>query len=143
MHPMKILLIEDDILPSTVLAELLTANHNAIDLANNGQTGLDLAMSAEYDLILLDWLIPKLDGISLCRQLRSQGYNKPILLLSAKNCNADIVAGLDAKADDYAIKLTRSSLTPRKLAPQFTIQASEFILEVIIRNYVDTRRVAS
>ncbi len=104
MHPMKILLIEDDILLSTVLAELLTANHYAIDLANNGQTGLNLAMSAEYDLILLDWLIPKLDGISLCRQLRSQGYNKPILLLSAKNCNADIVEALDAGADDYAIK---------------------------------------
>ncbi|MBD2432223.1 MULTISPECIES: response regulator [Fischerella] len=67
---MKILLVEDDILLSTVLAELLSANNYTIDLANNGQTGLDLAMSAEYDLILLDWQIPQLDGISLCRQLR-------------------------------------------------------------------------
>ncbi|MBD2202355.1 response regulator [Calothrix sp. FACHB-1219] len=101
---MKILLIEDDKLLSMALAELLTANDYSLDLANNGETGLKLAISGEYDLILLDWLIPKLDGISLCRQLRSQGYQKAILLLSAKNCNADIVAGLDAGADDYVIK---------------------------------------
>ncbi|BAY25327.1 multi-component transcriptional regulator, winged helix family protein [Calothrix sp. NIES-2100] len=101
---MKILLIEDDTLLSQALAELLSANHYNIDLAHNGKTGLDLAIAVEYDLILLDWLIPQLDGISLCRQLRSQGYQTPILLLSAKNCNADIVAGLDAGADDYVIK---------------------------------------
>ncbi|WP_225894501.1 response regulator transcription factor [Atlanticothrix silvestris] len=101
---MKILLVEDDIVLSTALAELLRANHYSIDLANDGETGLDLVMSAEYDLILLDWIIPKLDGITLCRQLRSQGYSKPILLLTAKNCNANIIEGLDAGADDYVIK---------------------------------------
>ncbi|MEH2326497.1 MAG: response regulator [Nostoc sp.] len=77
----------------------MTANGYSIDLASNGQTGLELAISTEYELILLDWLIPKLDGISLCRQLRSQGYRKSILLLTGKNSNADIVAGLDAGAD--------------------------------------------
>ncbi|MBD2564957.1 MULTISPECIES: response regulator [Nostoc] len=101
---MKILLVEDDVLLSTALTELLTANGYTIDIASNGQTGLELAISAEYELILLDWLIPKLDGISLCRQLRSQGYRKSILLLTGKNSNADIVAGLDAGADDYVIK---------------------------------------
>ncbi|KAF3884637.1 MULTISPECIES: response regulator [Nostocales] len=101
---MKILLVEDDIAVSTALAKLLSANHYSVDLANDGQTGLDLAMSDRYDLILLDWLIPKLDGINLCKQLRAQGYHKPILLLSAKNCHADIVVGLDAGADDYVTK---------------------------------------
>lgn len=101
---MKILLVEDDLLLSTALVELLRKNHYAIDLANNGETGLDLAISGEYDLILLDWLIPQLDGITLCQQLRSHGYNKPILLLTAKNCQTDIVTGLDAGADDYIIK---------------------------------------
>ncbi|MBD2517009.1 response regulator [Nostoc sp. FACHB-973] len=101
---MKILLVEDDVLLSTALTELLTANDYSIDIASNGQTGLELAISAEYELILLDWLIPKLDGISLCRQLRSQGYRKSILLLTGKNSNADIIAGLDAGADDYVIK---------------------------------------
>ncbi|MBD2533561.1 response regulator [Nostoc flagelliforme FACHB-838] len=101
---MKILLVEDDILLSTALFESLSANRYTIDIASNGQAGLELAISAEYDLILLDWLIPKLDGISLCRQLRSQGYRKSILLLTGKNSNADIIAGLDAGADDYVIK---------------------------------------
>ncbi|MBO3458002.1 response regulator [Aetokthonos hydrillicola Thurmond2011] len=101
---MKILLVEDDILISTALADLLRANHYTVDSANDGETGLNLAMSAEFDLILLDWLIPKLDGITLCRELRSHGYCKPILLLTAKNATADIVVGLDAGADDYVIK---------------------------------------
>jgi DNA-binding response OmpR family regulator len=101
---MKILLVEDDILLSTSLAEMLRANGYTIDIASNGEAGLELAISTEYELILLDWLIFKLDGISLCRQLRSQGYRKSILLLTGKNSNADIVAGLDAGADDYVIK---------------------------------------
>ncbi|MBN3960330.1 response regulator [Nostoc sp. NMS8] len=101
---MKILLVEDDVLLSTALFDLLSANRYTIDIASNGQAGLELATSTEYELILLDWLIPKLDGISLCRQLRKQGYRKSILLLTGKNSNADIVAGLDAGADDYVIK---------------------------------------
>jgi len=68
---MKILLVEDDILLCTALAELLRANHYSIDLAKDGQIGLNLAITGGYDLILLDWLIPQLDGISLCQQLRS------------------------------------------------------------------------
>ncbi|MEH2234346.1 MAG: response regulator [Nostoc sp.] len=102
---MKILLVEDDVLLSTALFDLLSANRcYTIDIASNGQAGLELALSTEYELILLDWLIPKLDGITLCRQLRKQGYRKSILLLTGKNSNADIVAGLDAGADDYVIK---------------------------------------
>ncbi|MEH2352713.1 response regulator [Nostoc sp.] len=101
---MKILLVEDDVLLSTALFELLSANRYTIDIASNGQAGLELALSTEYELILLDWLVPKLDGITLCRQLRKQGYRKSILLLTGKDSNADIVAGLDAGADDYVIK---------------------------------------
>jgi DNA-binding response OmpR family regulator len=101
---MKILLVEDDRLIRSALAQLLAAHDCQIALASDGQTALELATAIEYDLILLDWHIPKLDGISLCRKLRSQGYTKPILLLTEKNSNADIVAGLDAGADDYVIK---------------------------------------
>jgi DNA-binding response OmpR family regulator len=110
---MKILLVDDDTLISAVLAKLLTANQYEIDIAGDGQTGLDMAMAVEYDLILLDLQLPNLDGISLCKKLRlrdesrqrlSQGYSKPILLLTAKNSSPDIVAGLDAGADDYVIK---------------------------------------
>jgi DNA-binding response OmpR family regulator len=101
---MKILLVEDDVSLSALLAKVLKANHYAIDLADNGQYGLDLATAIEYDLILLDVQVPKLDGISLCQQLRSQGYHKPILLLTANDSDADAVAGFAAGADDYICK---------------------------------------
>lgn len=101
---MKILLVEDDTLTSAALAQMLAHHDYETDIASNGQTGLDLAMVIDYDLILLDLLIPKLDGISLCRQLRAQGYQKSILLLTAKDTQADIIAGLDSGADDYVIK---------------------------------------
>lgn len=80
---MKILLVEDDELLSATLVKLLRAHLYTIDVASDGQAGRDLATAVEYDLILLDVQIPKLDGISLCQQLRSQGYRKPILLLTA------------------------------------------------------------
>ena len=101
---MKILLVEDDELIGSALFEALVAHYFTVDVAADGQAGLELATTFDYDLILLDWLIPKLDGISLCRQLRSKGYQKPILLLTAKDSNTDIVQGLDAGADDYIVK---------------------------------------
>lgn len=101
---MKILLVEDD--PSTVefLSATLMAHHYTVDVATDGQAGLDLAILWSYDLILLDVELPKLDGVALCYQLRSQGNHTPILILTAKGSNTDMVAGLDAGADDYVAK---------------------------------------
>ncbi|WAL61998.1 response regulator [Thermocoleostomius sinensis] len=101
---MKILLVEDDIPSASVLSEVITAQHYTVDVASDGEMGLYMATSWEYDLVLLDLLIPKLDGISLCRQLRHHGFQKPILLLTAKDSSSDIVRGLDAGADDYVTK---------------------------------------
>lgn len=101
---MKVLLVEEDELLSAALSKVLEANHYTIDLAVDGQLGLDLATTFDYDLILLDVQLPRLDGISLCRQLRARGYHKPILLLTASNSDADAVAGFDAGADDYISK---------------------------------------
>jgi len=103
-HLIKLLLVEDDKLLSATLAKVLEANCYEVALALDGQVGLDLATAIEYDLILLDVQIPKLDGMSLCRQLRSQGYTKPILLLTAHDSDAEVVAGFDAGADDYISK---------------------------------------
>jgi DNA-binding response OmpR family regulator len=100
----KILLVEDDTLLSATLAKVLEANHYTIDRASDGQAGLDLATAVEYDLILLDVQVPKLDGISLCRQLRSQGYRKSIVMLTGNYSDADVVALFDAGADDYISK---------------------------------------
>ncbi|MEG4494656.1 response regulator [Microcoleus sp. D3_18_C4] len=102
--PIKILLVEDDLLLSATLAKVLEANHYGFDRANDGQASLDLAAAIEYDLILLDVQVAKLDGISLCRQLRSQGCCKPILLMTAKDSDAEVVALFDAGADDYISK---------------------------------------
>ncbi|MDZ8187692.1 MAG: response regulator [Nostoc sp. ChiSLP02] len=101
---MKILLVEDDRPTAALLYEILTSQYYMVELATDGQIGLELATSSNFDLILLDLLIPKLDGNSLCRQLRALGVQKPILLLTSKDCSADVVKGLDAGADDYVTK---------------------------------------
>jgi DNA-binding response OmpR family regulator len=100
----KILLIEDDQLTSSVITSYLIAHHHTVKLAMDGEAGLELATLYEYDLILLDVMLPHLDGISVCKQLRTQGYHNPILLLTAKDSTTDRVMGLDAGADDYVVK---------------------------------------
>ena len=101
---MRFLLVEDDeILAQTLSAALVERNY-VVDVAKDGEEGWDYARSFSYDLMLLDVSLPKLDGISLCRRLRSENYHNPILLLTAKNASEDKVAGLDAGADDYVVK---------------------------------------
>ncbi|HEY9606326.1 MAG TPA: response regulator [Allocoleopsis sp.] len=101
---MKILLVEDDEPTAWALNQALTAHHYIVTIARDGQTGLELAQALTYDLVLLDVIVPKIDGITLCRHLRSTGYQSPIMLLTAKNTSTDRVMGLDAGADDYVIK---------------------------------------
>ncbi len=101
---MKILLIEDDALIAAPLAKALVDQHYAVDVATDGQAGWELVESFTYDLILLDVMLPKLDGISLCRRLRCSGNQTPILLLTAQNTSINTAMGLDAGADDYVAK---------------------------------------
>lgn len=101
---MKILLVEDDNYLAQAVATALTKLHYLVDIAADGEAGWELATAWNYDLILLDVMLPKLDGISLCGRLRQQGYQIPILLLTAKDTGTDKVMGLDAGADDYVVK---------------------------------------
>ncbi|MGK7871847.1 MAG: response regulator [Xenococcaceae cyanobacterium] len=101
---MKILLVEDDKSLANVVREALTNRHYLVDLATDGQAGWELAESFEYDLILLDLILPKLDGISFCQGRRKMGDRTPILLLTAQDSSTNKVAGLDAGADDYLVK---------------------------------------
>lgn len=101
---MKILVIEDVESISELLVKTLTSHYYAVDVVSDGQTGLEMATQLSYDVILLDVMLPKLDGITLCRRLRVQGCQTPILMLTAKESNADIITGLDAGADDYVAK---------------------------------------
>lgn len=101
---MKILLVEDDKITVNLLTQALNAHNYTVNTATDGETGLQLAQAYDHDLILLDVMIPKLDGISLCRELRSSGYQMPILLLTALDSSNDRVQGLEAGADDYVAK---------------------------------------
>ena len=101
---MKILLVEDDKITVNLLAKALTSHNYNVNTAADGETALQLAQAYDYDLIVLDVLIPKLDGISLCRELRSSGCQMPILLLTALDSRSNLVEGLEAGADDYMVK---------------------------------------
>lgn len=101
---MKILLVEDDETISSLLSAALADDRHVVNIAADGQLGLELAEAYDYDLIVLDVMLPKLDGLSLCRELRSHGNQTPILLLTARDSQANRVAGLDAGADDYMAK---------------------------------------
>jgi DNA-binding response OmpR family regulator len=101
---MKILLVEDDIKLAEALAEALTDQSYVVDVAKDGEKGWLHFQTTTYDLILLDLTLPKLDGISLCRRLRMQGHQVPLLMLTARDTQSDKVDGLDAGADDYVVK---------------------------------------
>jgi DNA-binding response OmpR family regulator/HPt (histidine-containing phosphotransfer) domain-containing protein len=101
---MKILVVEDDILVADALRITLSDRNYAVEVAHDGQTGLDWIEAFDYDLLLLDAILPKLDGISLCRCVRERGYLMPILLLTSRDSNHDRAMGLDAGADDYVVK---------------------------------------
>ncbi len=101
---MRILLVEDDDRITNPLAEDLRHQSHAVDIADDGLAGWEFARSATYDAILLDWMLPKLDGVQLCQRLRQSGCQAYILLLTAKDATGDKVIGLDAGADDYLVK---------------------------------------
>jgi DNA-binding response OmpR family regulator len=101
---MKILLVEDDVRLAETLAEALTDQHYVVDIATDGEVGWHQVKTLDYDLLLLDVMLPELDGISLCHRLRSHGYNLPILMLTACDTVTDEITGLDVGADDYVIK---------------------------------------
>jgi PAS domain S-box-containing protein len=101
---MRILVVEDDQLTAQTLVTVLTQQNYAVEVATDGEMGWNLVEAGAFDLILLDVMIPKLDGIALCRRLRSHHFQMPILLLTGKDSSHDKAIGLDAGADDYVVK---------------------------------------
>ena len=101
---MRILIIEDERRIAAYVKRGLEEQGYAIDAAYTGREGLDWAEAAPYDLILLDIMLPEVDGITVCRELRKLGNRSPILMLTARDAVDDRVAGLDAGADDYLVK---------------------------------------
>lgn len=101
---MRILIIEDETALAEALAEILRQNHYTADVVCRGPEGLDYASSGIYDIILLDIMLPGMDGLTLLKNLRQEQIATPVILLTAKSDVSDIIAGLDAGSDDYLAK---------------------------------------
>jgi two-component system, OmpR family, manganese sensing response regulator len=101
---MKILLVDDETELSDSLNRILLQEGYEIDIADNGATGMELALKNQYDLLILDWMLPQYSGLEICREVRSHSLTTPVLFLTAKDTVDDRVDGLDAGADDYLVK---------------------------------------
>jgi DNA-binding response OmpR family regulator len=123
---MKVLIVEDDDRLADVVRRGLAESGHVVDVERDGDAGLAVAESGEYDAIVLDVMLPKRDGLQVARDLRERGLRTPILMLTAKDAVDDRVAGLDAGADDYLCKpfvfkeleARLRSITRREPAPQ-------------------------
>lgn len=101
---MRILLVEDEIKLANATKRALELQKYVVDIAYDGEQGLDLASEEKYDLIILDVMLPNVTGLEICKQVRQKKINTPILLLTAKGQVSDKVSGLDVGADDYMVK---------------------------------------
>ncbi|MBW4498956.1 MAG: response regulator transcription factor [Scytonema hyalinum WJT4-NPBG1] len=101
---MRILLVEDDPEQLEPLQGVLSEAGYIVDGVEDGEIAQWLLSSKEYDLLILDWMLPTISGLSLCRQYRQAGKTAPVLMLTAKDTTPDKVTGLDAGADDYLVK---------------------------------------
>ena len=140
---MRILIIEDEPDIANIVRHQLATNGYNVDIAIDGRTGEDLAWSNDYDVIIMDVMLPGVNGRELCRSLRREGLATPILMLTALDTVDDIVAGLDHGADDYLAKpfdlhvlLARVRALARRRAEQRTaeIQVADLILDTATRS---------
>ena len=140
---MRILVVEDDKKVAGFIKKGLEEETYAIDVAYNGEDGLPLGSEGQYDLIILDIMLPKIDGLEILSQLRDQGRDTPILLLTAKDAVDDRVAGLNKGADDYLTKpfafsellaRVRVLLRRGKAEVKTTLQIADLTLDLVSHN---------
>ena len=134
----RLLVVEDEVRLGEALVEGLTRAQYAADLALDGEQGLTYAQSTPYDAIILDVMLPKLDGFAVCQRLRDGGVWTPILMLTARDAVGDRIAGLDVGADDYLVKpfafgellaRVRALLRRDSVAKEGVLRVSELTLE--------------
>ena len=135
---MRILIVEDDESVANVLQKVLTDEHYAVDVVTDGHVGWQMVSAAHYDLVVLDVMLPKLDGLEFCQRLRDRAYNMPVLLVTALDSSTKKVAGLNAGADDYITKpfdpdellaRVRALLRRGKMPVSLTLKWGELCLE--------------
>ncbi len=148
---MRILVVEDEHLIANSIKKGLEQERYAVDVAYDGDTGFDLSVTEDYDVIILDLMLPGMDGMTLCKELRKKQIHTPILMLTARGQVQDKVSGLNAGADDYLTKpfsfeelLARTKalirrprkISETKLDPQkYGLSSKEFsLLEYFMQN---------
>lgn len=147
---MRILVVEDERRIAVFIKRGLEEEHYAVDVAYDGEEALDWADVVDYDLIVLDVLLPKKDGIQVCRELRAQGSRVPILMLTARDAVEDRVRGLDSGADDYLVKpfafqellaRIRALLRRRGEVKTTHLQVGDLVLDTITHRATRSGRV--
>src|ERR1700720_3863606 len=135
---MRVLVVEDDRRLASSLRRSLAESRMAVDVAHNGEDGLAAASTTQYDVIVLDLMLPRLDGLEVTRRLREHRVETPILMLTARDGVDDRVAGLDAGADDYLVKpfalrevVARLRALPRRHVPnrKAQLRAGKLLLD--------------
>ena len=140
---MRVLVAEDDPRLGTLLEDALTEAGWRVDLVVDGRTAYASALESGYDVLLLDWMLPDQDGVTVCRRLRDLGVTTPTLMLTARNAVRDRIEGLDAGADDYLAKpfdldelLARLRALHRRAgfeAPASTYAVGDLVLDTAAR----------
>ncbi|NJL20272.1 MAG: response regulator transcription factor [Leptolyngbyaceae cyanobacterium SM1_3_5] len=141
---MRILLVDDDRDQLEPLHEALTRSGHIVDAVEDGTTALWLMDEKEYDLLILDWMLPGEDGVVLCQRYRQAGKAAPILMLTAKDTTADKVIGLDAGADDYLVKpvdVKELLARVRALRRRSPLWCGDVLQVGSLRLHLDTMRV--
>lgn len=140
---MRILLIEDDPNIAETIRHELVDRHYLVDVAHDGRAGEELALTNDYDLVLLDLMLPRKDGREVCRTLRTEGLTMPILIMTALGGTDDVIHGLDTGADDYLVKpfhmgvlLARVRSLSRRRSEQKTtdLRAADLVLDTARRS---------
>jgi heavy metal response regulator len=146
---MRILIIEDEKKVASFIKKGLEEDHYAVDHAYDGESGLYMTEVNEYDLIVLDLMIPKIDGLEVLRRIRGNRNNVPILVLTAKDSVEDIVRGLDAGCDDYLTKpfefleflaRIRALLRREKIDKEPTLKIADLTLSLVTHKVMRRRK---
>ena len=135
---MTILIIEDEAKLAEVLRKALTGERYTVDVANDGEVGFDKALKNNYGLIVLDLMLPKKDGMDVCRELRERHIHTPVIMLTARGVLEDRIEGLDVGADDYLMKpfemeelfaRIRALLRRRKTSEPLVLKVSDLVMD--------------
>ena len=139
---MRILVVEDEKRLAEVIKKGLVEEGYSVDVAYDGAEGQYMAENASYDLVILDIMLPKKDGVTICQELRTRGINIPILMLTAKDSVEDRVKGLDSGADDYLVKpfafselvaRVRALLRREALSKASKLQVGDLVMDTLTR----------